>query len=115
MHTNPLAGKGDLPNPVVFPFPDNNDPPRYLTISFAWDAATRHITGAVMTRRPGCQWRKVYIDRGADGKPDSTERVFDLGGFCGAAEFSQAELRHPKIRLVTVDDLRNVEQVTAGP
>lgn len=110
------GGQGDPPNPWVFPFPDNNDPPRSITISFVYDAVSvnRDILSATVTRDAGCQWRKVYVGLGPDGRPNTTDKVFNVGNFEGTVQFTQAELRHPKINLRTVADVKLL-QITAGP
>jgi hypothetical protein len=103
-------GTGSIPNPLVVPIPDNYG--KNMTISFAFNDATRALTGATVTRDDGCQWSRLYLGVGPDGTVETSPKLFNLEGIVGARQFTPGQLG--AVGLSTIEQVWAL-QITAGP
>lgn len=102
--------RGDVePSPWVSRFADYLD--RAITITVAFNNATRSITGGSITRDAGCQYTKVLIGVGGDGIPDHSSHIFDVSDLEGTRAFGKAAFTSRGFD--TIEDVKAL-QITAG-
>jgi hypothetical protein len=85
----------------------------HVSITINYDNTTRALLGATLHRDAGCVYTKIYIGLGADGKPDSTTHVFNVGNLTGDRSVTPAQLA--AVGLSTIEDVNALGQITAGP
>jgi streptogramin lyase len=94
-------------NPWTWAANDVNGLP--LTISIPWNASTRALQNATVTRASGCLLGHVYIGLGKDGTPNGSANAYAVP--VGSSTVSAKVLS--RNGLATVDQL-DVLQITAG-
>lgn len=98
-----------IPNPYVWSTPD--DAGKILSISFAWNAQTRAITGISAHRDPGCEWGQVLVGLGAGNSPNTTDKAIAVP--VGDTNLPQNRLTQLAQRgLATIDHVLSM-QITA--
>jgi hypothetical protein len=103
--------RGDvLQSPWSSRFADYQDKAITLTVTF--NNATRAITGGSITRDAGCMYTKVLVGLGGDGRPDSTDKVFNVGGLEGTQSVGAAAFTSGGF--TTVESIQAL-QITASP
>lgn len=108
-----MAGtaRGDqLQSPWTSRFADYQD--RAITITVTFNNTTRAITGGSITRDAGCMFTKVLIGLGSDGRPDSTDKTFNVAGLEGTQSVGKAPFTARGFN--TVEDIQAL-QITASP
>lgn len=84
-----------------------------FSISFPYDDATTGggtgaINGPVTVHRDaGCLYRRVAVDVGGDGTPDTSGKVFNMTGLTGDRTFTVTQVNH--VGLVTIDDVKTTQ------
>ena len=102
--------RGDvLQSPWVSRFADYLD--RVITLTVTFNNSTRSITGGSITRDAGCQFTKVLIGLGGDGRPDSTDKAFDVSGLEGTQSVGKAPFTARGFNVI--EDIQAL-QITAG-
>jgi hypothetical protein len=99
---------GPAQSPWVYQAPDYRGNLIRITITF--NNATRAITSATVFRDAACVYTKIYIGLGADGTPNSTNKVFSIPPGTTSVPLSQLSNNG----LNTIEDVLAL-QVTAGP
>ncbi len=102
-----------VPTPATSPwtqeFGDNDD--LFIRISVEFNEATRALTRITMFRDVGCRWDRILIGLGADGIPDSTDKVIRVDE--GTTVLSSTEMRRLRTAgLSTIEDIEAL-QITA--
>jgi hypothetical protein len=108
-----MAGtaRGDqLQSPWVSRFADYQD--KAITITVTFNNSTRSITGGSITRDAGCMFTKVLIGLGGDGRPDSTDKAFNVGALEGTQSVGKAPFTARGLN--TIEDIQAL-QITASP
>lgn len=82
---------------------------KILSISVTFNETTRAPIQATISRDVGCRYSKILIGVGADGKPDSTPRTFNVPQ--GVSTYTAAQLHSGGID--TIEDITS-RQITAG-
>jgi len=104
-----MGGGGPEASPYQFDAVDNFG--KHIRITIPFNEATGAIlNGGSVVRDADCQWTKIYIGLGADGTPDTTDKVFTVPE--GTTNLTANQLGSRG--LDTITDLR-LYQVTAGP
>jgi len=83
-----------------------------ITLNVTFNNATRSITGGSITRDVGCVYTKVLVGLGGDGRPDSTDKVFNVGGLEGTQSVGAATFTSRGF--TTVESIQAL-QITASP
>jgi hypothetical protein len=105
------TARGDqLQSPWVSRFADYQDKAITLTVTF--NNTTRSITGGSITRDAGCMFTKILIGLGSDGRPDTTDKVFDVSTLEGTQSIGKAPFTARGFN--TVEDIQAL-QITASP
>jgi hypothetical protein len=95
------------PNPWEYKAEDYLN--RAITITFSWNATTRALTGANVTRDVGCLYGTIYVGFGSDGKVESSTRKISVPE--GSRSFTANQLH--AANLDTIDDVIGL-QITAA-
>lgn len=80
-----------------------------IRITLTFNNATRALSGATIVRDAGCLYRQILVGVGADGRPDSSTRAFNVP--FGTTAVTQAQLNARN--LTTIEDFLAF-QLTAG-
>lgn len=80
-----------------------------LRVTVTYNNSTRALTGASITRDPGCVYSKIYLGVGVDGTPNSTPHQVSVP--VGTLAITTAQLA--AIGLNLAEDIYAL-QVTAG-
>jgi hypothetical protein len=105
------TARGDvLQSPWSSRFADYQD--KAITITVTFNNATRSITGGSITRDAGCAYTKVLIGLGGDGRPDSTDKVFNVAGLEGTQSANKAAFTARGFD--TIEQIQAL-QITASP
>ena len=84
---------------------------RKITATVTFDGSN-NLTGATVVRDAGCVYAKVIIGAlTAAGTPSASAKVLNVPA--GTTNFNVSQLA--AVGLTTVDDIRNVPQITASP
>lgn len=99
-------------SPWVQEFVERDDLLLRITVDF--NTTTGAITGITTYRHPDCIITKIYIGVGADGTPNSTDKVIDVPA--GTTVLSQQRLNQLANRgLATIKNIAYDLNFTAGP
>lgn len=103
-------GFGPLPtSPFVFEARDHLG--RLISITIPYDNATKAINGTASVHRDvGCLYSKIVVDRGVDGKPDSSTKAFTVP--VGDRTFTVAQMA--AVGLTNINQVYDT-QITAIP
>lgn len=88
--------------------PDNFGKIIRITVNF--NNTTRVISGANVFRDADCQWTHIYIGLGANGTPETTDKVFTVSA--GSTNLTANQLSQRGLNVI--EDITNL-QITAGP
>jgi hypothetical protein len=108
--TDPRGGTVVVPNPYHWDSGEDLSG-RHLWIDISWNPATRDITAILVHRDWRCAYSTILIGLGTDGKPNSTERAFEVP--VGDTQVPNNILNQLRAKgLATIDDVLQT-QITA--
>jgi hypothetical protein len=83
----------------------------HITITVVFNDVSRALTSATVHRDAGCVYTKILIGIGADGTPNTTTKVINVGNLVGDRSFTPTQMA--AVGLNTIDDILSL-QITAG-
>lgn len=81
-----------------------------ISLQVDFDNTTRQISGGTAFRDPGCAFKKIYVGVGADSRPDSSTRFFNVAS--GSQNLGQGQFTGQGWN--TIEQF-TAQQITAGP
>lgn len=99
---------GPRVSPYVYSSTDHQGKIIRITVNF--DNTTRGLIGSVVFRDLACVYRRIYLGRGADGTPNSTDKVFSVP----AGTTNITAIQMAGFGLNVIEDVFAL-QITAGP